>query len=161
MTKNVLTKGASAHGSDRGVTVLLVSEADHDYEALRDIFSHSNWTLARVPSVKEAEHVLETQTIPVVIVGGAGDSDSWDSLRKTLLLLPNPPKVVASVRFSEANRWMDLIDSGVFDVLPRPYDPAEVFQVIGFAWLEWRRATALSPIRAAESSAATAQVAAH
>lgn len=154
MTQDLRQTNSPVNGAERGVTVLLITESDNDHQTLRDIFSHSTWTLARVHTAEEGLKELAKSPVPVVILGASGAHDNWDALRGTAAASPCPPKVIASVRFSEANRWMQLIDSGVFDVLPRPYDPTEVFQVVGFAWLEWRRAQNRSAARVQHSEPA-------
>ena len=70
---------------DRIVTVLEVSPFEADHNALRRIFSHSNWKLLITRSCAEATAFLKTKLIPVVLCERELPDGTWkDILERTL-----------------------------------------------------------------------------
>ncbi|MEZ5356374.1 MAG: hypothetical protein R2762_27380 [Bryobacteraceae bacterium] len=92
---------------------------------------------------------LGAWTAVAVIVDAAGDEDWRDRVRASTILVPHAPVVVAR-RFNPESCDCDPVRDGVFDVLLRPFDPAECRQSFGFLHHRLaRRGRRLLSVRAA------------
>jgi len=59
---------------------------------------------------------------------------SWRDLVSEANEAENPPAVLVISRFADDKLWSDVLDTGGYDVLPKPFDSAELTRVIGMAW---------------------------
>ena len=48
-------------------------------------------------------------------------------------LLPRPPLQIVTSRLANDRLWAEALNLGAYDVLPRPFDPAEVLRSVGMA----------------------------
>jgi DNA-binding response OmpR family regulator len=60
-----------------------------------------------------------------------------------LSLLPHPPLLILSSRLPDERIWSEALNLGAYDILAKPYDPAEVIRIVSLAWQHWldRRAS--------------------
>ena len=54
-------------------------------------------------------------------------------------MLENPPKLIVTSRLADAKLWGEVLNLGGFDVLEKPFIPAEVYRVVAEAWRRYRR----------------------
>ena len=126
------------------VPILSVGGPAEDQVALAEILSRSGgllspgakWSLQTSPSVASALATLRQQTVPVVIcetdLGGA----SWREFWAQAIQLPDPPFVIVTSRLADEYLWAEALNLGVYDVLAKPFQPAEVLRSISQAWLQ-------------------------
>jgi len=123
------------------VSALCFSAIEDDHAQLGEIFSHSNWNLYHASNLAEALTLLRAREVAVVIASDLPPGMNWGEFMELLRVGSPSPRIVAALRFSETSRWSDALQRGVFDVLAKPFDAREVFQVAGFAWMQWQRET--------------------
>ncbi len=120
------------------VQVLAVSPEDGDLELLRAIFGHSNWTLYTATTLAEAVDLLRYNSIPVVICERDLPDGTWKDVLASAGSFPRPPHVLVTSRLADERLWAEVLNIGGYDVLAKPFVPAEVFRTISLAWLNWK-----------------------
>ncbi len=120
------------------VQVLAVSGEDGDHELLRSIFGHSNWTLHTAFSRSEALDLLRYNNIPVVICERDLPDGTWKDVLAEVGSFSRPPHVLVTSRLADERLWAEVLNVGGYDVLVKPFVPAEVFRTISLAWLNWK-----------------------
>jgi DNA-binding response OmpR family regulator len=125
-------------GSERVVKVLLISPFDEDHQHLRDILKHSNWQQYDARTQKESFELLRDNVTPVVISESELPDGSWREVLSQLGRMPCPPLLVVTSRMADDRLWSEVLNLGGYNVLAKPLDMAEVFHVVGLAWLSWK-----------------------
>jgi DNA-binding response OmpR family regulator len=121
-----------------GVRVLCVSALQNDAAALRQILKHSNWQFFSARNCAEAETLLRTEPVAVVLCEPSLPDGRWTDLYRATRSLPYPPEfVLTAVEASDA-LWMELLQLGGYDVLTKPFEASPVFRAISMAWRQWR-----------------------
>jgi len=130
------------------VRVLAAIPDGEEREALLEILKHSAWTVDAARSIEEARARLRREGYGVVVCPyrspGAG---KWSDLLQEARSMHAPPKVVVTDELGDAPVWAEVISLGGYDLLQKPFEPGEVFQVLSLAWLAYQReSTALKRI---------------
>ncbi len=120
------------------VSVLAVSPAEDDHVLLEHVFSHSNWKFERVRTCREALSLLEGGPIAVVICGAELPDGTWRDLLAAVNRRPAPPRLIVTSHFADDRLWGEVLDSGGYDVLGKPFDRSEVVRVVSLAWRQWK-----------------------
>ena len=121
------------------ITVLAASSYEGDHALLRDIFSHSNWTLYAASNCSDALQVIHRKAIPVVIWDVDLPGGHWESILDKLGELRHPPRLIVSSRLADERLWADVLQAGAYDLLQTPFDSQEIFRVVSLAWHSWHR----------------------
>jgi DNA-binding NtrC family response regulator len=144
----------SASGTDpRKVTVLAVSPLEETHARLRGIFQHTKWSMQEAHNCVEAINHLSHEPLAVVVCEAALEDGDWKKLLAALEALPRPPKVIVTSCDADDALWSDVLNSGGYDVLPRPFDRSEVARIVSLAWLQWRTEGGESRRQAASAAA--------
>jgi DNA-binding response OmpR family regulator len=123
---------------DRIVTVLEVSPFEADHNALRSIFSHSNWKLLITRTCAEAAAFLKKRLVPVVLCERELPDGTWKDILERASRALNPPAVIVSARLADDRLWAEVLNLGGYNVLSKPFKDTEVFRDVGLAWLHWK-----------------------
>lgn len=134
---------------DKVVTVLTVTaDAPRDLE---EIFRHSNWVIHSARSCQQASGILKARPVPVVLCERSLPDGVWTDLLSNPEGLEEQPVLIVTSRHADESLWAEVLNLGGYDVLPQPFERAEVVRVISLAWMHWRnrgvrarRAAALS-----------------
>ena len=129
---------AAAPAVDRKVAVLTVSPIEETHARLRGIFQRTKWSIQQAHTCAEAMDLLAHEPRAVVVCEATLEDGDWKKLLSTLMSLPRPPKVIVTSCDADDALWTDVLNSGGYDVLPRPFDRSEVARVVSLAWLQWR-----------------------
>ena len=135
--------------------VLTVSQNPEDQGFLSNVLSHSNWRLVNVGSRKEAITFLLGNTTPVVVSESKLSDGTWKDVLADLKSLQNPPRLIVTSDLADERLWAEVLNFGAYDVLAKPFHPAEILRIISLAWRDWKEALdlarALTPRLAAGS----------
>lgn len=124
---------------DPEVRVLLISPSEPEVTALRRILSHTAWSFDVAGSLAEAMQKLEANPAPVVFCAQRLPDGTWkDALAKTSTLKHRPNLIVVSPQ-PEDKLWMEVLDSGAYDLIGKPFKADEVFRIISLGWLHWKQ----------------------
>jgi len=128
------------------VTVLSVSTAPQDHDALEQavresevtLYPNNMLTLRRCTSVEEALAVLHESRIPIVVYEGDMLPGAWREIIAGVKDLPAPPCLIVTSKEADDHMWAEALSHGAFDVIPKPFQKAEVIRIISAAWRRWR-----------------------
>lgn len=123
---------------ERMVVTLLVSQFKDDRNALREIFSHTNWKLQEASSCQEALELMRSERIPVVLSECTLPDGSWRDILASFSDSDHPPCLIVTSHLADERLWAEVLNEGGYDLLPKPFDSREVTRVISLAWLHWK-----------------------
>jgi DNA-binding response OmpR family regulator len=123
---------------ERVVTVLVISPVEEDHLILRNLFSHSKWHVDGVSKWESARVHLTLHRTPVVICERDLPDGDWKEVLTALSEFDDPPLLIITSRLADDYLWAEVLNLGGYDVLMKPFEPAEVFRVVSLAWLNWK-----------------------
>src|ERR1700730_4330191 len=122
------------------VTVLAVSPFEEDHLSLQVIFSHSHWTLFAARNIEEALACLRKNVISVMIAECDLRPRSWKDLLDQVTRMVRPPRLIVTSWHADDRLWLEVLNVGGYDVLPKPFEPRELFRVVSLAFRNWKDA---------------------
>jgi CheY-like chemotaxis protein len=142
MFMSYLPRGNAAQSAS--VTVFHVGPQDQDLRALADILNRTDWklcpgtrwTLAATDDVPSAAR-LEDEKAPIVLCESESMAGNWKHVLESVGRIPAPPLLIVTSRTADEYLWAEALNLGAYDVLSKPYHPAEVVRVLSMAWLHW------------------------
>jgi CheY-like chemotaxis protein len=145
------TSHPSATSSTASVTVFHVGPQDQDLRVLAEILDRSDWqmcpgikwNLAATDDLPATEAGLEGQGVPIVLCERECPSCTWKDVLERVGTYSAPPLVIVASRTADEYLWAEALNLGAYDVLSKPYHPAEVVRVLSLAFLHWENRPAL------------------
>lgn len=136
----------TAVAPDEGVTVLIISPDEQDHELLHSALP-AGWRILAVRGYGEGTAALRGNSVAVVVAERDLDQRSWlDVLAEIRASSRWPaPRLVVASRLADERLWAEVLNRGAYDLLLKPFHPAEVSWVVGQAWLEWKREKEAGP----------------
>lgn len=125
--------------SPENISILLVSPLQDDYSTLRNILHHECWSINRCRTVEEVATRLASDSPSIVICECDLPDGTWKDVLARLDESANHPLLVVASRRADETLWGEVLNSGGYDVLVKPFDRSEVTQVLGMAWRHWFR----------------------
>jgi DNA-binding response OmpR family regulator len=122
--------------------VLLITPFDEDLVALGGIFdvaartsgsSGTRWRLSRTRTLSYALAAIKRAEYGAVICECDLGPGSWKDLPASLVTLENAPFLIVTSRHADERLWAEALNLGAYDVLAKPFYPAEVIRVITLA----------------------------
>jgi DNA-binding NtrC family response regulator len=110
-------------------SVIAVFPKSSDSTLIRDSLSHDEIAVHIVPSPEEALRLLGAEEDSVILYDGDTGQPWQDALRNFLAVRPTA-RVVLLMESAGHKTWLDLFDSGGFDLLLRPVHPADLRAVV-------------------------------
>lgn len=138
---------------DEAMTVLMISPDERDHRLLRAALP-AEWRILAVRGYREGTAALRSNSVAVVVAECDLDQRSWlDVLAEIRASTRWPaPRLVVASRLADERLWAEVLNRGAYDLLLKPFQPAEVSWVISHAWLEWKREKEASPAPTASGS---------
>jgi DNA-binding response OmpR family regulator len=119
--------------------VLTINWSEHDCSALENILSHSNWKFHCAHTLAECASFLRQNTVPVVICHCDIPGGDWKDVVSLARELPVPARVLVYSAKADDQFWMEVLESGGYDVLPKPFHAPEVYRLVTLAAHNWRK----------------------
>jgi DNA-binding response OmpR family regulator len=127
------------------VTVFHVGPEDQDLRALSDILNRTDWklcpgirwTLTATDDVSTAAARLRHEKVSIVLCERESMGGNWKDVLESVGKFPAPPMLIVASRTADEYLWAEALNLGAYDVLSKPYHPAEVVRVLSMAWLHW------------------------
>jgi DNA-binding response OmpR family regulator len=123
--------------ANKTVAVLAVSPHEEDHVCLRAIFRRTNWKVFQAGTCREALSFLSENRITVLVCERDLPDRGWKALN-SLSALPLPPLLVVASRDADDALCTEVLNLGAYDVLSKPFDPAEVKRIVSLAWRHWK-----------------------
>jgi DNA-binding NtrC family response regulator len=120
------------------VKVLALTSAERDQICLQHILDHTSWTLWPANNIQDAVEKIQRHRIPVVITSEYLPDGDWKTLLSQLQSLPEPPEVILMTAKTDEHLWAEVLKSGAYDLIAKPFDRSEVFRIVSLAWRQWR-----------------------
>ena len=120
--------------SPETISVLVVSPNKEDYASVARILRHGQWRITRACSCQEAREMAKEQDFAVILCERDLPDGNWKDLMSEVSSASNPPAVLVISRYADDGLWSEVLDTGGYDVLPKPFDSGELTRVIGMAW---------------------------
>ena len=147
------------------ITVLSVGPAEEDHTILEQTFRDSEVTLypncrvslQRSSNQASAFAALREQRIPIVLFDADWQLGAWREMAARIKDLSAPPCLIVTSQFADDRLWAEALRHGVFDVIAKPFDKADVIRIVTSAWRRWRLRYAPAPT-AAESQGPLAEM---
>ena len=115
-------------------SLLVVSPHKDDRSAVSQILQNPCWRIDHAASLEAAGKCLQDRFASVILCETNLPDGSWKDLLSVLHELPIPPSVVVISRHANDDLWADVLSSGGYDVLSKPFDRRELVRVVGMAW---------------------------
>jgi len=116
------------------ISVLVVSANREDHTSVCRILRHGQWKITRASSCAEARNLVHEQPFAVVLCEKELPDGSWHDLISETAGSDKPPAVLVISRFADDTLWSEVLNTGGYDVLPKPFESGEVTRVVGMAW---------------------------
>jgi DNA-binding response OmpR family regulator len=129
------------------VRVLAVIPQENDLAVLSRILGHSAWTVLSAKSVSEAQRLLVSERVQVVLAERKLNDGDWKDLLAITADMPDPPQLIVISRDGDERLWAEVLNLGAWDVLVKPFHPKEVFRTIHAAWQHCVGSGRLAPKR--------------
>ncbi len=130
-------RGAAACAQKRKLEVLTINNDKKDCASLRSIMGHTNWIFHCVPDLSKATQFLEKNLVPVIVCSKELPGATWKDVLAAVQRFPNPPAVLVYTAQADDGLWMEVLNSGGYDLLPVPFNRDEVLRLISLASRKW------------------------
>jgi DNA-binding response OmpR family regulator len=114
--------------------LLIVSPYADDCSAVRQILQNPCWQIDYARNLDEAGKSLQHKVVSVILCERDLPDGTWKDLLTRTRELSVIPSVLVVSRHADDSLWADVLNSGGYDVLPKPFDRRETVRVISMAW---------------------------
>jgi DNA-binding response OmpR family regulator len=121
------------------VRALLLGEFEEDRLLVQKVFRRSHWRLFEAHNRRRALECLERDAPQVVIAESDLADWSWKQVLRDLNRLSKPPQLVVTSRTADELLWAEVLSSGGYDVLARPFAAEELERVVASACAHFGR----------------------
>jgi FixJ family two-component response regulator len=118
---------------------VLAATSPGDLRCLQRILGHTRWALEAASCLADVLSRLEHHPSVVLITDANLADGNWKDLLAQISLLPSPPPVIVAANHADDRLWMEVLNTGGYNVLGKPFEEQEVFRVISMAWLHGRK----------------------
>ncbi len=115
-------------------SLLVVSPHKDDRSAVSQILQNPCWRIENAASLEDAGKRLKQKVVSVILCERDLPDGCWKDLLPSVRELPVVPSVVVISRHANDDLWADVLSSGGYDVLAKPFDRRELVRVVGMAW---------------------------
>ena len=116
------------------ITVLVVSPHQDDHNVVRRLLQNGHWEVVRAANLREAYEEIELANPAVIVCERDLPDGTWRDVLRTVSEIKPSPSVIVTSRHADETLWADVLNSGGYDVLPKPFDRSEAIRVLGMAW---------------------------
>jgi len=118
------------------LTILSVSQDGSDHGFLESTFRHPSSTILQATDASSARLLLgRRDDISVIVCNDDSRSMMWKKILNYVDDLVSPrPCLVVSSRLADDYLWSEVLSSGGWDVLAKPFDRIEVLRSVRSAW---------------------------
>jgi len=124
----------SAPHAPEKITVLVVSPHHDDHNVVRRLLQHGQWEVIRATNLREAFEEIELASPAVIVCERDLPDGTWRDVLRRVSETKASPSVIVTSRHADETLWADVLNSGGYDVLPKPFDRGEAIRVLAMAW---------------------------
>jgi CheY-like chemotaxis protein len=109
--------------------IVSISAAGEDHSTLHDILNDCSWCIVKSRTCKAAFARLRRQHMPVVVCESNLPDGTWRDVLDRIKTLPYQPLLIGTSRTADHRLWAEVLNSGGYNVLAKPFRESEVKQV--------------------------------
>ena len=109
------------------------------YRALESAISGTGWSLVRSHNIVEGLSAVINHQIEVIFTDCDLPDGSWADMIESLRACRNAPRVIVFSPRADDRLWMDVLQSGGYDLVAIPFDREEISRTGTGAWLSWQK----------------------
>jgi FixJ family two-component response regulator len=94
--------------------------------------------LLEAGTLGETIQLLNGHPSAVLVCEAVLPDGAWTDLLRHAARLPVPAPVIVAAFQADNQLWMEVLNRGGYNLLPRPFTEREVFRVLSMAWLHGR-----------------------
>ncbi len=114
-------------------TILVISRLDDDLLALVKILRQTEWRLEWWADCAEGCAAMRESAAEVVVCEAELPDGCWRDILDCANSLDEPPSVIVASRLADERLWAEVLNEGGYDLLAKPFVPAEVLWVVMLA----------------------------
>jgi DNA-binding NtrC family response regulator len=118
--------------------ILVLSMDTKNCATLRSILGRTNWVCHFVPDIPRAMLFLENHFVPVVLCPKNLPDATWKDVVAVMGRFLIPPKVLVYTEHADDAFWIEVLNSGGYDLLIVPFNSDEVLRLVGLAGRHWK-----------------------
>jgi len=122
------------------LNVIALISGDTDRRELTGICSRKGWNLLFVGTLEEARTVLEKVRAPVVLCDRDLPGCGWRATMEGLASSPHRACIILVSAVVDSYLWNEVVRTGGFDVLSKPFREDDVARAVRLAWSYWNTA---------------------
>ena len=119
--------------------VALISD-DADRRELAGICGRNGWDLLLASTLEEARTTLDNARAPVILCDRDLPGHEWRTAVKGLASSPHHACVILVSAVADTYLWNEVVRTGGFDVLSKPFREEDVGRAVRLAWSYWTNA---------------------
>ena len=81
---------------------------------------------------------LQKNPVSIVLCECDVEPDIWKHILTVSVFLPTQPLLIVTSERADERLWMEAVECGAYDVLPKPFNIHELTRTVIFAWLRWK-----------------------
>jgi DNA-binding NtrC family response regulator len=106
-----------------------------DQACLQHTLCLPRWQIRFTQNLASLDHAVRSVFSGVVIIDRSlSDGSSWKDVLTSLDRHVDRPQLIVADRFADEALWAEVLNLGGYDLLIRPFDPAELQRVVTLAW---------------------------
>lgn len=116
--------------------LLLVTPVESDSRALARILAQSRWVLHWARTGREGLEFVRHAPFMAVVCDRDLRDGSWQEFASALRVIPDAPLLLVACS-DPRGLWFDVVQSGGFDVVLKPFERGEMTWALTTAWCHW------------------------
>lgn len=113
--------------------VLFISPSADDARALSEMLSRVGIPSAHARDLNQARNMLEARTFGAVLTEAKLPDGGWQDVMRLVGRVRRRMAVVVTDMLADARFWADVLESGAYDLLPKPFCAGEVQRILANA----------------------------
>ena len=110
--------------------VLVVTPSPNDYDLIASSLAPEELQVLPANCLLEAVLHQLASPDPFVVVYDTDSPEEWRQALRRFLTVRKQTRVVLVSRLADDQMWMDVLDSGGFDLVMKPFHPLEIRSVV-------------------------------
>jgi DNA-binding NtrC family response regulator len=105
---------------------------------LERAISRAEWNVLHMRTYEEALATMVSVLVPVIVCDENAAGGHWKEVIKSIISSPHPAPVLVASKSHDWRLWVDIIDSGGFDLISKPFDGATAGEKLELAFGHWK-----------------------
>ena len=126
------------------LTVVALIPGDADRHELLGVCGRNGWNLLFAGTLAEALTVQDKVGAPVILCDRDLPGNGWRSTVERLASSPHHACVILVSAVADTYLWNEVVRTGGFDILSKPFREEDVARTVRLAWSYWNNAAKTS-----------------